>query len=84
MTPVKLITRRHGIYRMTRAGLHLGCFAASGARPAARIVPLAAALLASPFMLAQGLAVTAMSSILGAGLIALSLRRGPIRGRYGQ
>lgn len=59
--------------------------AAEVARPVRYlIIPLAAVLMASSFMLGADSATTAMSLILGAGLIALSLRRGPILERYGE
>ena len=44
---------------------------------------LGAALIAAPFMFAAGMAATIASEVLGLGLIALSLRCGLIRERYG-
>lgn len=47
------------------------------------LVPLGAALFVTPFLYDTGTAQMAASLISGALLIALSFRRGPIRGRYG-
>ncbi len=47
------------------------------------LMPLGAALLVTPFIYGATMAATANSLICGAGLIALSFRRGPIRERYG-
>ena len=47
------------------------------------LVPLGAALFVTPFLYEAGTAQMAASLISGGLLIALSLRRGPIRGRYG-
>ena len=59
--------------------------AAEVARPARYlIIPLAAVLMVSSFMLGASFTATAVSAILSAGLMALSLRRGPIEQRYGQ
>ncbi len=57
--------------------------AAEVARPARfLLIPLGAALLVTPFVYgSSGLQLTA-SLIVGVALILLSLRRGPIRGRY--
>ena len=47
------------------------------------IVPLGAILMAAPFMFDTSMIATVVSMILGAGLAALGVRRGPIRERYG-
>jgi nucleoside-diphosphate-sugar epimerase len=58
--------------------------AAEVARPARYLnVPLGAALFVTPFVYGAGAAATVTSLACGAALIALSLRRGPIRERYG-
>ena len=58
--------------------------AAEVARPVRYLnMVLGAALIAAPFMFAAGMAATIVSVVLGLGLIALSLRRGLIRERYG-
>jgi nucleoside-diphosphate-sugar epimerase len=58
--------------------------AAEVARPARYLnVPLGAALFVTPFVYGAGAAATVASLACGAALIALSLRRGPIRERYG-
>jgi hypothetical protein len=58
--------------------------AAEVARPARWLnLPLGAALMASPFVFAGGIATTLVSLIAGAALMALSVRRGPIHERYG-
>ena len=58
--------------------------AAEVARPARWLnLPLGAALMASPFVFAGGMATTLVSLIAGAALMALSVRRGPIHERYG-
>ena len=44
---------------------------------------LGVALMAAPFMFAGDIKTTIVSVVMGAGLIALSVRRGPIRERYG-
>ena len=44
---------------------------------------LGAALIATPLLLQADLANTLLGVLGGAALIALSLRRGPIRERYG-
>ena len=44
---------------------------------------LGAALMAAPFMFTAGITATIVSVVLGVALIALSLRRGLIRERYG-
>ena len=58
--------------------------AAEVARPVRfLLVPLGLALLGTPFLYDAGTSATAASLACGALLIGLSLRRGPIRGRYG-
>jgi hypothetical protein len=58
--------------------------AAEVARPVRfLLIPLGLVLFATPFLYGAGGTQTAMSLACGALLIALSLRRGPIRGRYG-
>ena len=58
--------------------------AAEVARPVRYLnILLGAALMATPFLFTAGIAATIVSVVLGAGLIALSVRRGPIRERYG-
>jgi hypothetical protein len=58
--------------------------AAEVARPLRYLnVSLGVALLATPFLVEASTASTANSLICGAALVALSLRRGPIRERYG-
>ena len=58
--------------------------AAEVARPVRYLnMVLGAALMAAPFMFTAGLTATIASVVLGIGLIALSLRRGLIRERYG-
>ena len=58
--------------------------AAEVARPVRYLnMLLGAALMAAPFMFAAGMAATIVSVVLGVALIALSLRRGLIRERYG-
>ncbi|MBJ7501203.1 MAG: NAD-dependent epimerase/dehydratase family protein [Sphingopyxis sp.] len=47
------------------------------------LIPLGAALFVTPFAYGVPLTVTAASLLCGAGLILLSLRRGPIKQRYG-
>ena len=47
------------------------------------LIPLGAALLATPFAFGTGPVATAASLVCGIGLILLSLRRGPIMQRYG-
>ncbi|MBL0421511.1 NAD-dependent epimerase/dehydratase family protein [Ramlibacter sp. AW1] len=47
------------------------------------IVPLGIALAATPLFLAAGTTVAAVGVVLGVALVLLSLRRGPIRERYG-
>ena len=44
---------------------------------------LGASLMAAPFIFTAGIAATIASVVMGAGLIAFSVRRGPIRERYG-
>ncbi len=39
--------------------------------------------MAAPFMFGADMVTSAVSLILGAALVALSVRRGPIRERYG-
>jgi hypothetical protein len=48
------------------------------------LIPLGLTLFATPFLYGADGTQTAMSLVCGALLIALSLRRGPIRGRYGR
>jgi nucleoside-diphosphate-sugar epimerase len=58
--------------------------AAEVARPVRYLnVPLGAALFVTPFAYGADATATAASLACGAALIALSLRRGPIRERYG-
>ena len=58
--------------------------AAEVARPVRYLnMVLGAALMVAPFMFAAGMAATIVSVVLGVALIALSLRRGLIRERYG-
>ena len=58
--------------------------AAEVARPVRYLnMVLGAALMAAPFMFAAGMAATIVSVVLGVALIALSMRRGLIRERYG-
>ena len=58
--------------------------AAEVARPARYLnMPLGAALMATPFMFDANLMTTIVSLVLGAALVVLSIRRGPIRERYG-
>ena len=58
--------------------------AAEVARPVRYLnMVLGAALMAAPFMFTAGITATIASVVLGIGLIALSLRRGLIRERYG-
>lgn len=58
--------------------------AAEVARPVRYLnILLGAALMAAPFMIAADITATIASVILGLGLIALSMRRGLIRERYG-
>jgi hypothetical protein len=58
--------------------------AAEVARPLRYLlIPLGAALLATPFAFGAGPVATAASLVCGIGLILLSLRRGPIMQRYG-
>ena len=39
--------------------------------------------MAAPFMFGASMVATVVSMVLGAGLVVLSIRRGPIRERYG-
>ena len=58
--------------------------AAEVARPVRYLnIPLGAALMAAPFMFGADMATTVVSTVLGAALVVLSVRRGPIRERYG-
>ena len=58
--------------------------AAEVARPARYLNALLGAVLAAaPFMMAADLATSAFSLVLGVALVVLSIRRGPIRERYG-
>jgi hypothetical protein len=47
------------------------------------LIPLGLALGAAPFLYGAAAATTAVTIACGAALLVLSLRRGPIRGRYG-
>ncbi|PMR75192.1 vitamin K epoxide reductase family protein [Billgrantia endophytica] len=47
------------------------------------LIPLAAVLLFTPFLHGVGIVATISSLLCGAAVMALSLRRGPIQGRYG-
>jgi hypothetical protein len=47
------------------------------------LIPLGAALFVTPFLYEASIMQLAGSFTAGSALIALSLRRGPIRGRYG-
>ena len=58
--------------------------AAEVARPVRYLsVPLGIVLMAAPFIFGASLVTTVVSTVLGAGLVVLSIRRGPIRERYG-
>ena len=58
--------------------------AAEVARPVRYLnMVLGVALMAAPFMFAGDMMTTIVSVVMGAGLIALSVRRGPILERYG-
>ncbi|OOO00851.1 MAG: N-acetyl-alpha-D-glucosaminyl-diphospho-ditrans,octacis-undecaprenol 4-epimerase [Chromatiales bacterium USCg_Taylor] len=58
--------------------------AAEVARPVRYLsVPLGALLMAAPFMFGASMVTTVVSMVLGAALVVLSIRRGPIRARYG-
>jgi hypothetical protein len=58
--------------------------AAEVARPVRYLnILLGAALLAAPFMLDASTFTSIVSVVLGAALVVLSIRRGPIRERYG-
>ena len=58
--------------------------AAEVARPVRYLnIPLAAALMAASFMFGADMVTTAVGLILGTALVALSIRRGPVRERYG-
>jgi hypothetical protein len=46
-------------------------------------IPLGVALMAAPFMFDASMASVIVSVILGVALVVLSIRRGPIRARYG-
>lgn len=46
------------------------------------LIPLGAALFVTPFVYGEGTAQIVASFISGAVLVAMSVRRGPIRGRY--
>ena len=59
--------------------------AAEVARPVRYVnVLLGAALMLTPFVWSAGISTNVVGVILGAALIALSIRRGPIRERYGE
>jgi hypothetical protein len=58
--------------------------AAEVARPVRYLnIPLGAALMAAPFMFGASTVTSIVSVVLGAALVVLSIRRGPIRERYG-
>ncbi|MBM1173501.1 vitamin K epoxide reductase family protein [Microvirga arabica] len=58
--------------------------AAEVARPLRFLnIPLGLALFATPFIYGAGMPATVASVACGAALVALSIRRGPIRERYG-
>ena len=58
--------------------------AAEVARPVRYLnVVLGAALMAAPFVFAAAMTVTIVSVLCGIAIVALSVRRGPIRERYG-
>ena len=58
--------------------------AAEVARPVRYLnVPLGAVLMAAPFMFGAGMISTVVSTVLGAALVVLSIRRGAIQERYG-
>ena len=58
--------------------------AAEVARPLRYLcVPLGAGLMAAPFILGASMGTTVVSIVLGVALVVLSIRRGPIRERYG-
>ncbi|MGQ4877293.1 NAD-dependent epimerase/dehydratase family protein [Billgrantia sp. LNSP4103-1] len=58
---------------------------AESARPVRwLLIPLAAMLFFTPFLHGADMAATVNSLLCGAVVIALSLRRGPIRGEYGR
>ncbi|WP_111412289.1 NAD-dependent epimerase/dehydratase family protein [Billgrantia lactosivorans] len=58
---------------------------AESARPVRwLLLPLGAMLLFTPFLNGAGMLATVNSLACGAAVIALSLRRGPIRGEYGR
>lgn len=58
--------------------------AAEVARPVRYInIVLGAALMAAPFMVEAEMVATIVSVVLGIAIIALSVRGGPIRERYG-
>jgi nucleoside-diphosphate-sugar epimerase len=58
--------------------------AAEVARPVRYLnVPLGVALMAAPFLFGAGTVSTVVSVVLGVALVALSIRRGAIRERYG-
>jgi hypothetical protein len=58
--------------------------AAEVARPVRYLnIPLGPALMAASFMFGADMVTTAVGLILGTALAALSIRRGPVRERYG-
>ena len=58
--------------------------AAEVARPVRYLnIPLGAVLMAAPFMFGASTVASVVSMVLGAALVVLSIRRGPIRERYG-
>ncbi len=57
---------------------------AEAARPVRwLLIPLGSMLLLTPFMHGAGIFATLVTLLCGVAIIALSVRRGPIRGRYG-
>lgn len=58
--------------------------AAEVARPLRYLnVPLGVALIAAPFLFDADMQAIVDGTLLGVALVALSIRRGPIRERYG-
>ena len=58
--------------------------AAEVARPVRYLnIVLGAALMAAPLILGASVGTTVVSIVLGVALVVLSIRRGPIRERYG-
>lgn len=70
-----------GALVITCAGIAM----AGSARPARLlIIPLATALFFTPLIYSAGMSATLASILCGLALIGLSIRRGPIPGRYGK